>query len=124
MRRGRPRMAHSTRGFFRTLVAISVVMGTLGVAQNDVPPSPEPKDPASPDHGLLLLLSQAQTPEPSDSSALKTCLNDHLPLACVLLTITVKNAGTQTILRWSMSCPRATPAFRLKKFDATWEPLP
>jgi hypothetical protein len=116
-------MAHSNRGFFRTLVAISVVMGTLGVAQNDVPPSPESKDPAPADHGLLLLLSQAQTPEPSDSSALKTCLNNHPPLACVLLTITVENARTETILRWSMSCGAGGVGFDLKKFDGSWEPF-
>jgi hypothetical protein len=74
------------------------------------------------DHGLLLLLGQ--TPEPSDSSALKTCLANHPQLACMLLAITVRNQEAETVLRWSMSCGGAGVGFDLQKSDGSWEPFP
>jgi hypothetical protein len=112
-------MAHSvSRGLFLALVAVSVVMGT-GVAQNGDLSSRRSENPAPADHGLSLILSQSQTSEPSDSGALKTCLADHPPLACVLLTITVENKGRETVLRWTTSCG-ADASFDLKKSDDSW----
>jgi hypothetical protein len=114
-------MARSSRCFFLTLVAVSVAMGTVAFAQNDVPPRSQ--NPAPADHGLLLILSQDQTLEPSESTALKTCRSNHPPLACALLTITVKNEGTETVLRWTMSCSDVGIGFDLKASDGSWEPF-
>jgi hypothetical protein len=94
-------------------------MGT-GVAQNDDLSSRRSENPAPADHGLSLILSQSQTSEPSDSGALKTCLADHPPLACVLLTITVENKGRETVLRWTTSCG-ADASIDLKNSDGSWE---
>lgn len=117
-------MAHPSPGLFLTVVAVSLVMGTFGFAQNDaVSPSPSQK-PGPSDHGLLLILSQDATPEPSDSSELRTCLARHLPLACVLLTITIKNDGAETVLAWWSTCGDTGMAFDLQKSDGSWEPFP
>jgi hypothetical protein len=110
-------MARSSRCFFLSLVAVSVAAGTVAFAQNDV------RNPDPADHGLLLILSQDKALEPSESTAHKTCLSNHPPLACALLTITVKNEGTETVLRWSMSCGDLGIGFDLKKSDGGWEPF-
>ena len=110
------------RDVFLALVAVSVIMGALGVAQNNDLSSSISENPTPVDHGLLLILSASQTSEPSDSGGLKTCLTDHPQLACVLLTIAVENKGKETILRWTSSCG-ADASFDLKKPDGDWEPF-
>lgn len=118
-------MAHSSRGFFRTLVAISLLMGAFGVAQNDAASYPQSQKAAPFDHhGLLVILSQDATPELSESSELKNCLARHPPLACVLLTVTVKNVGREAFLTWWSTCGEPGMDFDLQKSDGRWEPFP
>lgn len=76
------------------------------------------------DPSLLLTLSQEQNPEPrGDSMDQKNCLDHYLRLACVLLTLTLKNTGTVTILSFSTSCDKRV-WFDLMKSDGSWEPFP
>jgi hypothetical protein len=106
------------------LVAISVVVTTLGFAQNDAVPSPQSQKPGPSDHGLSVILSEDAPPEPSDSAQLKNCVARHHPLACVLLKLTVKNEGSETVLTWWSTCGEPGIDFDLQKSDGSWVPFP
>jgi hypothetical protein len=80
-------------------------------------------DEAHYDHGLVLTLSQNQASEPSDSPQLKACLMHDPPAACALLTVTLKNAGNETILIGSSTCSNQPCDFDIKSRNGTWEPL-
>lgn len=117
-------MTQPSRGLFLTLIAISLGMGTLGFAQNNAASSIASQKLGPSDHGLLLILSHNAIPEPSDSRGLKTCLAKHLSLACVLLTVKIKNEGTETVLTSWSTCGDQGMAFDLQKSDGGWEPFP
>src|ERR1700719_1736618 len=80
-------------------------------------------DEAHHNHGLVLSLSQDQAPEPSDSPQLKACLMHDPPAACALLTVTLKNAGNETILGGSSTCSNQPCDFDIKTRNGSWEPL-
>jgi len=115
-------MPHRLRASFLSL-AVLVVSGIFGVAQNRTVLGPSLNSGAS-DHGLVLLLSENPTLEPSDFSQLKTCLSKNLPLACTLLVVTVKNEGRDTLLTWWSTREHGYMSFDLQKSDGTWEPFP
>jgi hypothetical protein len=117
-------MLHPRRGLPLVLVAVSVVMATLGFAQNDAVSSAQSPKPGPSNHGLVVILSQDAAPEPSDSEQLKNCVARHPPLACVLLTLTVKNEGSETVLTWWSTCGEPGMDFDLQKSDGSWEPFP
>jgi hypothetical protein len=72
-------MAHSRRGFFRTFSRNFWTHGSLrrGAERCSVFFQSQKPDPF--DHGLLVILSQDATPEPSDSGELKDCLGRDIP---------------------------------------------
>ena len=109
------------RGFFAGSMVISIVLATIRSAQNDALPSDQPGKVG--DHSLSLTLTQAS--EPSDSSPRKLCLADHPPLACVLLTITLKNSGSKPIvIDWSEGCGDNGLSFDMEISDGSWKPFP
>jgi hypothetical protein len=71
-----------------------------------------------------LILSRDETPEAPDSFALKTCFANHPRLACVPLSLTIKNVGDETILRFFGSCNDMSIGFDLLMPDGNWEPFP
>lgn len=73
---------------------------------------------------LTLLLSQNPTPERPDSRELETCLSKHVPLACTLISITVKNESEHTLLTWWETCGRGNMDFDLQRPDGAWESFP
>jgi hypothetical protein len=86
---------------------------------------------ASGDHGLVLILSRDATPEPPDSSALKTCLAHNPRPACVPLNLTIMNEGNETIMGWFQSCSNSNGdsdysnvGFDLLTPDGRWRSLP
>ena len=91
-------------------------MASFGVAQNDLP-FPQSQNPGPSDRGLSVILSEDAPPEPSDSTELKNCVARHPPLACVLLTVTVKNEGRETVLTWWSTCGEPDMDFDLQKSD-------
>jgi hypothetical protein len=117
-------MAHVSRYLLLIVVAMSVLTAVLSSAQTDTSLSHDVKKQDSADHGLVLTLSQDQTPEPPDSTDLKTCLATHPPAACALLTLTLKNEGKETILSWYSTCDDRSIGFALLTQDGTWKPLP
>ena len=112
------------RGLPLVLVAVSVVMTAIGFAQNDAGSSLQSQKPGPSDDGLLVILSADSAPEPSDSGQLKNCVARHHPLACVLLTLTLKNEGRETVLTWWSTCGEPGMDFDLQKSDGSWEPFP
>lgn len=117
-------MAHPIRGLFLSLIAALTIMQTFGYAQADAISSSPPQTPASSDHGLVLILSRDAKAEPPNSDQLKNCLARSVPLACILLTITVRNEGTETLLTFLSTCGYGYIAFDLQKPDGTWELFP
>jgi hypothetical protein len=105
-------------------VTISSLISAVAFAQSGVPSSHDSQNHASGDHGLILVLTQDQPPESSDSGGLKSCLVHHPPLACVMLTLVLKNEGKETVLQWSSTCGGAGIGFDLRKPDGNWEPFP
>ena len=117
-------MARFVRGLLMSLVATSGVMVAVSLAQDEASSSVSFQGAAPADHSLKLVLSQDQTPESQDSSALKTCQAHHPPPACVLLTLVLKNEGRETILSWWSTCGVISIGFDLLKTDGKWEPFP
>lgn len=115
-------MTGVNRGLFSTVLAVSMFLGCLCIAQNKTPKVTQPQTPIS-FHGLTLSLTQDPA-EPPDSSALRTCLATHPPLACVPLTITLRNDGPDRLLIWESSCTDMEPQIEIQQEDATWVPFP
>jgi hypothetical protein len=113
-----------SRSCLLIFVTISLLISAVAFAQSGIPSSQDSQNHASGDHGLILVLTQDQIPEPSDSSGFKSCLAHHPPLACVLLTLVLKNEGKETVLHWSSTCGGAGIGFDLRKPDGNWEPFP
>jgi hypothetical protein len=113
-----------SRSCLLILVTVSLLMSALAFAQSHVSSSHDSRNHASGEHGLILILTQDQTPERSDSAGLKSCLAHHPPLACVLLTLVLENQGTETVLHWYGTCGFTGIGFDLRKPDGHWEPFP
>lgn len=119
-------MGHRGRVLLTTATFLLLVLGVVAQSapRNYDPPLIQPQSPTSGNHGLVLVLSRNETPEPPDSFALKTCLANHPALACVPLSLTIKNEGTETILRFFLSCSDRSIGFDLLMPDGNWEPFP
>jgi hypothetical protein len=117
-------MARVSRYLLLIVVAMSVLTTVLASAQTDTSSSHDVKKQDSANHGLALTLSQDQTPEPPDSTDLKTCLATHPPAACALLILTFKNEGKETILSRFGTCNDSSIGFTLLTEDGNWKPLP
>ena len=119
-------MGHRGRVLLTTATFLLLVLGVVAQSapRNYDPPLIQPQSPSSGNHGLVLVLSRNETPEPPDSFALKTCLANHPALACVPLSLTIKNEGTETILRFFLSCSDRSIGFDLLMPDGNWEPFP
>jgi hypothetical protein len=107
-----------------TLLLLVFAVIARAAPQKSAPASIPPRSPASANHGLVLILSGDETPEAPDSFALKTCLANHPRLACVPLSLTIKNAGDETILRFFGSCNDMSIGFDLLMPDGHWGPFP
>jgi hypothetical protein len=114
-------VAHRIRGLFLSLIAALIVVRTFSYAQADATASSTQQRPASSNHDLVLILSQDAKAEPPNSDQLKNCLARNVPLACILLTFTVKNEGAQNLLIFWSTCGYGYIAFDLQKSDGTWE---
>ena len=75
-------------------------------------------------HGPVLTLVREN--EPSDSPAVKTCLANHPPLACMLLTVTLRNEGKEDFLSEGSTCypDSFIFIFDLKEPDGGWKQFP
>jgi hypothetical protein len=105
------------------LLAVAVIAGSLGFAQNVDASSHRSQKPVATDRGLVMTLAEDLS-EPPDSPDLKACMAGHPPLACVMLTITIRNEGVDTILTWTASCGNGGLGFELQESDGSWEPFP
>ena len=83
-----------------------------------------PQNDAGGGHGLVLVLSRDETPEPPDSVTVKECLANHPQLACVPLNLTIKNEGNEAILRFFLSCSDRRAGFDLLMPDGKWKTFP
>ena len=119
-------MGHRGRVLLITSTFLLLVFGVVARAapQKSAPASIQPQNPTSGNHGLVLILSRDETPEPPASFALKTCLANHPKLACVPLSLTIKNVGDEIILRFFGSCSDTSIGFDLLVPDGNWEPFP
>jgi hypothetical protein len=71
------------------------------------------------------MLTLGRAPETPDSTEEKACLFRHPPLACVLLTVTLKNSGTKpVVLDWSEGCGDNGLSFDMQISDGSWKPFP
>jgi len=85
--------------------------------------SPQPEVARS-THGLVLVLSQDQTQEPSDSPQLEACLAHNSPANCARLIVTLKNQGKETLLRYWATCAWTPFGFEIKMSNGNWLPIP
>src|ERR1700675_3768999 len=83
-----------------------------------------PQNDAGGGHGLVLVLSRDETPEPPDSVTVKERLANHPQLACVPLNLTIKNEGNEAILRFFLSCSDRRAGFDLLMPDGKWKTFP
>jgi hypothetical protein len=84
-----------------------------------------PAEQPSANHGLLLTLSRDPTFESEDSDARRDCLGHYPGAACVVLIISLKNEGKETILSFSSSCGEQWRVwFDLLNADGSWQPFP
>lgn len=112
------------RWILANAIAICVLMLGLSAGQERPLKPQEPQDRASTDRGLTVDLSQGETLEPSESIPLQSCLAEHPPLFCVLLTLVLTNTGKNTILLWSSSCYGPSITFDLRRSDGSWRNFP
>ncbi len=105
----------------RLFIAFAVVllMANTAAAQRD---SGSPTNASAPDRGGLVIHLAKSPDEAVDSDAKKTCLADHPPASCELLTVTLKNEGSQAILSWHTTC-QVGIGFDVATADG-WKPFP
>jgi hypothetical protein len=118
-------MANLVRGRLLTSVVVSAF--TIGCAVAEPPPataSALAEGVAARNHGLVLLFTRDKTTEPPESVALRTCLADHPRLACIPLTLTIKNEGGETVLRSYLSCSDRSIGIDLLMPNGNWQPFP
>jgi hypothetical protein len=75
-------------------------------------------------HGLILKLGHSD--ENIDTAAIKSCLENHPPIACVPFVLTIKNEGKEIVERLTTSCGMAgqPAAFEIQHQDGSWHPFP
>lgn len=105
------------------ILTVSIVLGCrcLGQVQAHDVPRVEIRTSF---HGLTLSLSQ-DAAEPPDSQELRSCLATHPSLACVPLTLILKNDNPQTVVTWGLvSCVDLEPRIDFQQADGTWVAFP
>jgi hypothetical protein len=105
-------------------IGLSLLMLGVGFGQERTPTPHAPQGHVSTYKGLTVDLRQDATLESSESLPLKSCLAEHPPLFCVLLTIVITNSAKSTILLWTGTCDGPGITFDLRRSDGSWGNFP
>lgn len=74
-------------------------------------------------HGLKLVLQQVSDRNLLEQDSYKSCVRTHPPLACMPMTLALRNEGTETVLRWASTCS-SDYWVEIANDDGSWQRFP
>jgi hypothetical protein len=106
---------------WKTLHIVLAVLTLLVVAPVCAQVSGHSTEPST--HGLKLVFKQVSDGNLLEQVSYKTCVRTHPPLACMPLTLALRNEGTETVLRWTSTCS-SDYWFEIANDDGSWRRFP